>query len=256
MKKPDCKRLVDAYVDWLRERITVLDVNGACEITTPFLDRHNDRLQIYVQHSPNGLRLTDDGYIVGDLEASGCALDTPLRKQMLHATLNGFGVGLADDGELFVNASEESFPQKKHALVQAMLAVNDMFMTAKQRVVSFFWDDVSRFLQGNDIRFTPNIHFTGKSGFGHRFEFVIPRSKSQPERILRAINNPSRDPALSLIFAWTDCRDTRPPESRAYAVLNDSEEAISQDVLGAFNHYDIKPILWSRRNDFVDELAA
>src|SRR5262245_3109791 len=123
----DCKKLVDAYVGWLKARITFVELNGACEITTPFLDRHNDRLQIYVERAPQGLRLTDDGYIIGDLEGSGFTLDTSLRKQMLESTLNGFGVRLSPENELYVETSEQNFPQKKHALIQAMLAVNDMF---------------------------------------------------------------------------------------------------------------------------------
>lgn len=252
----DCQKLIDSYVQWLKTRITAVPLNGACEITTPFLDRHNDRLQIYIQKTSQGLQLTDDGYIVGDLEASGCVLDSQMRKQMLETTLNGFGVSLGDDGELFVAASEQNFPQKKHALVQAMLAVNDMFMTAKQRVASFFWDDVSHFLEANEIRFTPNIHFTGKSGFVHKFDFVIPGSRQQPERILRAINSPSRDSATSLIFAWTDSKDTRPPNSHAFAVLNDSEEPISEEVLEAFGQYEITSLRWTERNDFVAELAG
>ncbi len=252
----DCKKLVDAYVNWLKTRITVVDLNGVCEITTPFLDRHNDRLQIYVQKVPQGLRLTDDAYILGDLEATGCAPDTPARRQILHTTLNGFGVKLSDDGELFVEATEETFPQRKHSLVQAMLVVNDMFMTAKEKVKSFFWDDVSLFLEANEVRFTPKINFTGKSGYVHRFDFVIPHSRSQPERILRAINSPSRDSATSLIFAWTDSKETRPPESHAYAVLNDSEEPISQEVLEALQQYEITPIRWTQRNDYVPELAG
>lgn len=112
----ECQKLVDSYVNWLRSRITVADINGVCEITTPFLDRHNDRLQIFVQRNGQGLRLTDDGYTVGDLESSGCRLDTSLRQRLLNTVLNGFGVTLNDDGELAVEASEHSFPQKKHAI--------------------------------------------------------------------------------------------------------------------------------------------
>ena len=67
----DCEQLVSTYVDWLKAKIEVQDINGVCEITTPFLDRHNDRLQIYVERGEHGLRLTDDGYIITDLEMSG-----------------------------------------------------------------------------------------------------------------------------------------------------------------------------------------
>jgi hypothetical protein len=253
----ECQRLVDAYVSWLKSRITVADLNGACEITTPFLDRHNDRLQIYVHRTSQGLRLTDDGYTIGDLESSGCHLDTSVRQRLLQTILNGFGVTLDEkDGELFVEASEHSFPQKKHALLQAMLAVHDMFLTAKQHVTRFFWEDVHQFLEANDVRFTPSVEFTGKTGFVHKFDFVIPRSRKEPERILKAINSPSRDTATSLIFAWTDSREARPAPSRAFAVLNDSEKPISQEIVSALSQYDIESIIWSKRNDFVPMLAA
>lgn len=252
----ECQKLVDSYVNWLRSRITVADINGVCEITTPFLDRHNDRLQIFVQRNGQGLRLTDDGYTVGDLESSGCRLDTSLRQRLLNTVLNGFGVTLNDDGELAVEASEHSFPQKKHALIQAMLAVHDMYLTAKQHVTTFFWEDVNQFLEANEVRFTPSVEFTGKTGFVHKFDFVIPRSRRQPERIVKAINSPSRETASSLIFAWADTKEARPAESRAFAVLNDGEKAISQEIVSALKHYEIEAIAWSKRNDFVPMLAA
>jgi hypothetical protein len=94
-------------------------------------------------------------------------------------------------GELFVEASEEHFAQKKHVLLQAMIAVNDMFMTSKHRVATLFLEDVSRFLDSHDVRYSPNVEFTGKTGFVHRFDFLIPKSKKRPERLIRAINHPN-----------------------------------------------------------------
>src|SRR5258706_11946283 len=43
----ECSKLLTAYLTWLKARITAKEINGVCEITTPFFDRHNDRLQIY-----------------------------------------------------------------------------------------------------------------------------------------------------------------------------------------------------------------
>jgi Domain of unknown function DUF1828/Domain of unknown function DUF1829 len=251
----DCTQLVGAYVDWLKAKITTADINGACEITTPFLDRHNDRIQIYVQKLEDRIRLTDDGYIIGDLEASGCQIDTPNRRRMLETILNGFGVR-QEGGELFVEATPQEFPKKKHALIQAMLTVNDMFMTSKHQVTSLFIEDVRHFLDEHEVRNSPQVEFTGKSGYLHRFDFVIPKSKKKPERLLRAINHPSRDSATSLLFAWTDTKDIRPPNSLAYAVLNDAEDSLSPNVLAAFQHYDVRTIQWSHREQFIDELAA
>jgi hypothetical protein len=251
----NCQGLVESYVTWVRERLAAEQIDGVCEITTPFLDRHNDRLQIFVERRGDRLRLTDDGYIIGDLESSGCVLDTPHRQEALQTVLNGFGVR-EEDGELIVEASERDFPKKKHSLLQAMLAVNDMFVMARHKVSRLFLEDVSRFLEDHDVRYTPNIEFTGRSGFVHRYDFVIPRSKAQPERILRAINNPTRDAATSMIFSWTDTRDTRPRDSTAWAVLNDAEREPNPDVLSALSQYEITALPWSRREDYLEQLSA
>ena len=58
----DCKDFLDGYFVWLKERYTFVEFGTTCEITTPFLDRHNDRLQIYVESTESGgIRITDDG---------------------------------------------------------------------------------------------------------------------------------------------------------------------------------------------------
>lgn len=252
---PECEQLVASYLEWLRGRITVADINGVCEITTPFLDRHNDLLQIYVEPSNGNLRLTDDGYILGDLESSGFTIDTNKRRDMLRLVLNGFGVE-ERDGELLVETSIEKFPQKKHALVQAMLAVNDMFMTARPHVATLFLQDVELFLEAHEVRFSPSVEFTGKTGFVHKFDFLIPRSRGAPERLLRAINRPSRDTATSLLFSWTDTKEVRPKESQFYVMLNDTEKPLAADILEAFKHYQVEPVAWSAREQFAPELVA
>ena len=98
-----------------------------------------------------------------------------------------------------------------------MLAVNDLFYLASPMVSSLFLEDVVAWLDENGIRYTPNVKFTGKRGYDHLFDFVIPKSKKRPERILQAINRPSRDEAGATAFAWIDTREVRASDSRAYA---------------------------------------
>lgn len=102
----------------------------------------------------------------------------------------------------------------------------------------------------------PKVKFTGKSGFDHLFDFVIPKSRTQPERILRTINRPNRDTAEAVAFSWIDTKDVRPPDSRAYAFLNDAEQTISATVLDALRNYDLRPVPWTKREDVRQELAA
>lgn len=251
----EVQALLDQYWAWLRDKTTLRQVKDWIEITTPYLDRHNDRLQIYAKRRDGGYVLTDDGYVLTDLEQSGCKMDSPKRQALLKVTLNGFGVQVSGHA-LELHASPDNFALRKHNLVQAMLAVNDLFYLASPVVASLFYEDVVAWLDLSEIRYTPKVKFTGKSGYDHLFDFVIPRSRYQPERILRAINRPNRDTAQAMAFSWIDTREVRPPESRAYAILNDSEHPISDSVLDAMRNYDVRPVPWSNRDQARQELAA
>ncbi len=253
----EIENLLSDYRSWLKDKTNLREVgNSWVEITTPFLDRHNDALQIYARANNGGYTLTDDSYIVRDLESSGCNLESEKRKDLLKMTLNGFGVRMNGEA-LEVQASSENFPSRKHNLIQAMLAVNDLFYLAKPLVQSLFFEDVVDWLDESDVRYTPKVKFTGTSGFDHLFDFVVPKSpRKRPERIVQAINRPTRDQAESFIYAWTDTKNTRPLDSKAYAVLNDSEQTISASVLDALRNYEIEPVIFSKRKDVVHELAA
>lgn len=48
------------------------------------------------------------------------------------------------------------------------------------------------------------------SGFDHLFDFIIPRSRNQPERIIKTINNQGRNTAQAVAFAWIDVKEARP----------------------------------------------
>jgi len=251
----EVQKLLDQYLAWLKDKTALRQVKDWIEITTPYLDRHNDYLQIYVKRENNRFILTDDGYIIEDLKRSGCELESKKRKELLALTLNGFGIKL-ESNSLLVHASPDNFALRKHNLVQAMLAVNDLFDLAVPMVASLFLEDVTSWLDLHEIRYTPKVKFSGKSSYDHLFDFVIPASKKQPERILQTINRPSRDTAQALAFSWIDTKEVRPANSRAYAFLNDSEHIPSVSVLDALRNYDLSPVLWSKREESRHELAA
>jgi hypothetical protein len=251
----EVQRLLEQYIAWLKDKTLLRQLEKWIEITTPYLDRHNDYIQIYAKKENGDYLLTDDGYTIEDLEQSGCKIQSPKRQELLKMTLNGFGVQL-NEGELQIHTTPDNFALRKHNLIQAILAVNDMFYLAEPMVVSLFYEDVIAWLDLHYIRYTPKIKFTGKSGYDHLFDFVIPKSSRQPERILQTINRPNRDTAQAVAFAWIDTKDVRMPESRAYALLNDSEQSVSASVLDALKNYEVTPIPWSRREDVREELAV
>jgi hypothetical protein len=247
--------LIDTYLKWLKDKTLLRQVKDWVEITTPYLDRHNDYLQIYARRHNGGYLLTDDGYVLEDLQLSGCKLESAKRQALLRITLNGFGVQ-TKEGRLEILASPENFAVRKHNLIQAMLAINDLFYLAVPVVTSLFFEDVVAWLDLHEIRYTPKVKFTGKSGYDHLFDFVIPKSRVRPERILHTINRPNRDTAQVLAFSWIDTKEVRPPDSRAYVFLNDSEQTTSAPVVEALRSYDVYPIFWSKREEIRQELAA
>jgi hypothetical protein len=252
----EIEKLLQDYRVWLKDKTTLREVNGTwVEITTPYLDRHNDMLQIYARAENGGFLLSDDSYIIHDLEASGCNLKSDKRQELLKMTLNGFGVKLNHEA-IEVHATADNFPLRKHSLIQAMLAVNDLFYLAKPVVESLFFEDVVSWLDENDIRYTPKVKFPGTSGYDQLFDFVIPKSRKHPERVLQAITRPTRETATSFIWAWNDTRPVRSADSRAFAVLNDSEQPVSSTVVDALRNYQIQPVRWSARAEVAPYLAA
>ncbi len=254
------QNLIDNYFQWLRDRTVLQEVDGQDQlvrITTPHLDRHNDCIQFYARQEAHGFLLTDDGQTIEDLYLSGCKLDSPKRKRLLVQTLAGFGVQLAENEEdIFVHATESNFSLKKHSLLQAMLAVNDLFYLAQPHVSSLFFEDVVSWLDISEIRYTPKAKFSGKSGYDHMFDFVVPRFQNAPERFVQAMTNPTRDSVGGLIYRWLDTRETREEGSQLYAFLNDTERAVSGDVIEALQNYQATPVLWSERDSVREALAA
>jgi hypothetical protein len=254
--KEEIQTHIDSYYRWLNEKTQIKEINNQwVEITAPYLDRHNDYLQIYAKKENDNYLLTDDGYIIQDLISCGCSLEGTKRQGLLKITLAGLGVDI-DDNRLIIRASSENFAMKKHDLVQAMLAVNDLFYLSSSHTSSLFFEDVCNWMDNTNIRYISKIKFSGKTGYDHMFDFILPKSKIFPERIVQTLSNPKRDAALLLVQKWLDTRDTRPADSKLFAFLNDSNQKISAGVIDALNKYDLTPVLWSERNKIQDTLAA
>lgn len=249
------QRLLDQYWHWLQEQTTIREVGNHVEITTPYLDRHNDCFQMYAGCREDRFFLTDDGYVLNDLAQAGVDAISGKRRLLLEETLNGFGVQEVA-GALEVETSPEDFGLRKHSLLQAMIAVSDMFYLASPTVESLFHEDVTTWLDASSIRYTPNVKFSGKSGFDHKFDFVIPKSPDQPERVCRSINRPDRNAVQTMVFAWEDTKEVREPNAVAYAILNDAERSVPPSLDKAFDSYGVRTILWSLRDEAVEGLAA
>jgi len=236
------QKLISEYTEWLKSEISFEKIGEYYEITTPYLDSANDYLQIYVRQIGNELYFTDDGYTINRLKMGGVQF-TSNRKEHLARILSQYGVSL-DGNELIAKAPASAFPQKKHLFVQAILRVDDMFTVSKAKVSSYFIDDIQEFFQQRDVFYSDNVQFVGKSGFSHNYDFLMQRTKTMPERLCQAVNNPNKSSMGNILFAWNDTKPSRKNDSQLIVLLND-KNSIAKGIEDAFSNYDVKAVRWS-----------
>lgn len=151
----------------------------------------NDGLIIYVKEERSVYTLSDDGYIISDMDMYGASISRRLNN--LRNFLKGYGVTINTDKELEITANKQNLPVKQHLLLQAMMAASDMFVpSATSNSEILFIDDIINFFDANNIIYTQNAQFQGKSGLIHKVDFVIPKFKKQPERFVFAMNTPRK----------------------------------------------------------------
>ena len=110
----DIQKLIDDYVYWLKSEINFDKIGEYYEITTPYLDKANDYLQIYVKQDGNDIYFTDDSITMHNLKMSGIQLNTN-RKNYIKRILCQYGVRLNGD-ELVTKSSINNFAQKNICL--------------------------------------------------------------------------------------------------------------------------------------------
>lgn len=243
------------YTEWIKANSGQRFVNGYTEISTPFLDIHNDMIQFYVQKNGDQFYFTDDGYTLSDIEMNGINLTTQRRKQLVSDLANLLNVKI-ENGAITARANNPVVvAQTIHTMIQAILKFGDMFYFASPQARNLFMDDVKMYFDSNEIRFTVSPMFSGRSGLPQRFDFVIPASKHGPERMITTINRPSRQSIQSAIFAWNDVKNSRKSDSVNYLILN-GEKKKNEAFKDAAKEYGMNAFCWDERNEYIELLEA
>jgi hypothetical protein len=253
----DCQEVIESYLRWIRDNtvVTRADEGEMCVISTPFLDRHNDHLDVFLTKSNGIVKISDDGYTMSDLRMSGLEINSPKRESILRTTLNGFGVKLGENDELYVEATQQTVGQKKHYLLQAILAVNDMFNLAQESIFSLFKEDVELYFKSHDVIYSKDIKLSGKSGFDHNIDFLSPSRRQNPERLVKAVNTPKKDQVTSAIWAFNDISQARDAPTRNIVIYNDTEKTVPASVVDAMTAYEIMAIRWSAREQHLEDFS-
>jgi len=243
------KKIIEDYVNWLKDNLKFRDISDdLVKIQTPFVDSHNDYIVIYIKKKENEYILSDDGRTLFDLESSGVAL-TEKRIKQLNEFVNAQGVNYDEkSGNIFVVTSWDSLPQKKNDLIQAIINVGDMFLTAQANVKNLFYEEVALFFQNKNIAFSPNVYLEGGGGVKHRIDFVIGRVHKAPQ-LIRAINTPRKTTIEVEIFKYIDItkHNIQYEKSEKIIFINDSEKEVKKEYISLIKSHGVIPVLWSER---------
>lgn len=253
--------------DWIKEYKDWLVGNFHCEklssgwtaIATPIMDRHNDGITVYANNNNGNITLSDDGYIIGDLLADGMSFKGKNRKILLENLLLSYGAK-NEDNVITMKTTEEHYAMSFHMFMQALLAINDMFFLNSPNVKTIFLEDVSDYLEENNIIYTSNFLARGSTGIEFKFDFQIAGRTS--EILISSFNSINRQNLSSFLFDWLDIKEERIRQAKkdvsGLAIINDIEKPVDQQFLNALSAKGTEYILFSQRNtaDSIGKLNA
>lgn len=250
--------LKNLYDSWNSKQLQLIDHKDFVEITTPFVDMHHDPLQLVFYKKDDYFKISDDGYIINELEMLGVDVNATIkRKNFFNSTLKIFGVQYnKNDQELSITFdSLADYPKKQNNLIQCILRISDMLLTARNTVVGVFAEEVAAFFEEHEVFYSDDVGYTGKTGNYQSFDFVIPKMKSRPEQIIKAINNPISDNYKIPLLSFIDISEVR-SNSNFVVLANDLNSPISDKFITPLKNYEIEVLAWSERERWVNQLKV
>ncbi|MCK6462821.1 MAG: DUF1828 domain-containing protein [Candidatus Pacebacteria bacterium] len=244
--------VLNDYYKFLKQKTVVQEIGTSewVEISTPFMDVFNDTIDIYAKKSNGKIILSDDGKTIQNLKLSGVEIfRSQHRKALLERIFLTYGVRL-ENNELIVEATEATFPQKKLNLLAAISETNDLYIVARHIVASVFREDVQKFLDEQELIYTPYFISKGSTGLEFTFDFQI--AFKHAELLIKAFNSVNKLNLPHFLFTWDDVKQVRERQTAkqvvGLAVINDEEKEVKGEYLEALQSRGAKYILWKERN--------
>lgn len=248
-------QLRQLYNDWNSRKIEFESHNNFIEIKTPFVDMNHDYIHLFLEKNDKGYSLGDDGYILDELGTLGINIKSSVkRKAFFEKTLSVFGVALNDPKlELYINFHDLSeYPLKQHQLIQCMIRVNDILMTARPRVENLFTEDIEELFLDNGIPYNADFSHLGKSGNIINFDFIIGRTRKSRPKLIKAVNNPSKEAYRSPLLAILDVRELL--HDYEYYVISNDTKGISDNFVSSLQNHDTQVLRWTIKDSWINDL--
>jgi hypothetical protein len=244
--------LINDYYSWLKSKTVIIQDQRTewVAIQTPFIGLFNDVIEMYAQKKGDRITLSDNGETFHNLDLVGASLNRlGERRNIAERILLNYGIQLQDD-ELTTETTEQTFSQKKHNFLSAIMELNDLYVLSKPNVSSIFKEDVRMYLDKKDVIYTPDYISKGSTGLEFMFDFQIAGKNS--ELVLKSFNTINKQTLSSFLFSWDDIKPVREKVSKknvtAIAIINDDEKPIKGEFLEALKNKQANYIIWSERN--------
>ena len=125
--------LFGGWVEWLEKETELKqikkDYSWLWEITLPFVDRHNDKVQIYLNYKIDDSQnyeeivISDGGYVINDLKTGGYDLERGKFAERYISVLRWGGIRVRE-GELFISVKEKDFTNRMNTFIQVLVIIN------------------------------------------------------------------------------------------------------------------------------------
>ncbi|MBP9742059.1 MAG: DUF1828 domain-containing protein [Burkholderiales bacterium] len=246
------EQLLEEYYTFLKGRNSIIEKTGTDwhVISTPFVGLFNDTIELYVKKQNDKILLSDDSITINNLNYMGSSISrSPKRKEIMDKILLNYGLSIKDN-EIFTEATERSFVQKKFSFISAISEINDMYMLNKNSTYSIFMEDVKKYLDEQEIIYTPSFIAKGTTGLEFNFDFQI--AGHHKEIVIKSFNNLNKLNVPSFLFGWEDIKPAREKitnkQVTALAFINNEEKEVKDEYLEAFNTKNSDIILFTERH--------
>lgn len=242
------QRYIHDYIEWLKTELTIepLEKNGWTKLLTPFLDRHNDSIAVYIKEVDSKLTITDDAYTMYDIETSGFNI-TGNRKEIIDKICRGFAVTL-NKNEITIETNIDELPININRVIQTMLAIGDLSYLSKSNVRNLFFEDVKNWFDDNFIKYQPKYRVKGSS-YEYDFDFYVPANNGVLPRIIETEKNPNKNNIEHIMFRYIDIEKSSDELSNVGKTILCHENGVklNNDSVSMGQFYGIDILSWNNK---------
>jgi hypothetical protein len=207
------------------QRLAIHEVPIGYVVRTPFRNKDDDPLAIYLRRADDGTyRLEDDGQTLAHLEAIGVDLDSETRYEAVVDLLKEYEAYI-DERENVIHSKylpECEIPSNVVRFSALLLRIFDLELLASTRVRSTFRDDLAALIEaqfGAECRIDYDAPLQG-SMKDYLVDIIV---RSKDGRSLAIFAGTSETRALESLLFWKEYREQNITSVRTFLMLESSK---------------------------------